>query len=113
MNFWYAACPPCRAEAPDLKALAEQFGQVHFVGVNPRDDVAAAKAFEDTFETPYPSVLDPKAQIAAATQGKVPLQAMPTTLVLDRAGRVSARVLGRIDPDIVRGLIEDALAEDA
>ncbi|SDZ95744.1 Thiol-disulfide isomerase or thioredoxin [Bowdeniella nasicola] len=113
VNFWYAACPPCRAEAPDLKALSQEFTAVHFLGINPRDDQAAASAFEDTFEVPYPTILDPSATIVASMQGKVPLQAMPTTVVIDKSGRVSGRILGRIDPEILKGLIEDALAESS
>lgn len=113
VNFWYASCPPCRAEAPDLKALAEEFADVPFLGINPRDDQAAASAFDDTFAIPYPTVLDPQAALVAAMQGKVPLQAMPTTLVLDAQGRVYGRILGRIDPKVLRGLIEDAKAESA
>ncbi len=44
-------------------------------------------------------------------QGLVPLQAMPTTVILDREGRVASRILGQADPTILRGLVDDALAE--
>lgn len=115
VNFWYAACPPCRAEAPDLKALHEDYTPqgVQLLGVNPRDDVGTAQAFERTFEVPYPSLYDKDASAVAAFEGLVPLQAMPTTIVLDRQGRVAARILGQFDPTILRGLIDDALAEEA
>lgn len=111
VNFWYASCPPCRAEAPDLVDLAAKYPQVHFVGVNPRDDKAAAAAFEESFAVTYPTILDPDARIVGSFQGVVPLQAMPTTVVLDGQGRPAARILGRIDPSILAGLIDDALAE--
>ena len=46
MNFWYAGCAPCRAEAPLLAKLAKEFeGKVQFVGVNVRDSAATANAF--------------------------------------------------------------------
>ncbi|WP_345045315.1 TlpA disulfide reductase family protein [Georgenia daeguensis] len=114
VNFWYAACPPCRAEAPDLRAIYEDYSPdgVKMLGVNPRDDAGTAQAFERTFEVPYPSLHDADARGVAAFEGLVPLQAMPTTVVLDRQGRVSARILGQIDPTILRGLIDDALAEE-
>ncbi len=115
VNFWYAACPPCRAEAPDLKSIHEDYTSqgLRMLGVNPRDDVGTAQAFERTFEVPYPSLYDKDAGAVAAFEGLVPLRAMPTTIVLDRQGRVAARILGQFDPTILRGLIDDALAEEA
>ncbi|PYF96357.1 Peroxiredoxin [Georgenia satyanarayanai] len=115
LNFWYAACPPCRVEAPDLAAIHADYSEagVRMLGVNPRDDPATAQAFERTFEVPYPSVDDRAARGVAALQGVVPLQAMPTTVVLDTQGRVAGRVLGQIDPGVVRGMIDDVLAEPA
>lgn len=115
MNFWYAACPPCRKEAPDLVALHEDYAGegVRLLGVNPRDDAGTAQAFERTFAIPYPSLHDEGARAVAAFEGVVPLQAMPTTVVLDRAGRVAARVLGQVDPVVLRGLVDDVLAEEA
>lgn len=114
LNFWYAACPPCRAEAPDLRAIAEDYADdgVRLLGVNPRDDVGTAQAFERTFEVPYPSVHDQDAAAVAALEGLVPLQAMPSTVVLDADGRVAARILGQVDPEVLRGLIDDTLAEE-
>ncbi len=115
LNFWYAACPPCRAEAPDLAAIQADYADdgVRLLGVNPRDDAATALAFERSFEVPYPSIHDEAARGVAALQGVVPLQAMPTTVVLDAEGRVAGRVLGQIDPAVVRGMVDDVLAEAA
>ncbi|ROR72336.1 TlpA family protein disulfide reductase [Bogoriella caseilytica] len=115
LNFWYAACPPCRAEAPDLAAFHEDYSGngVHLLGVNPRDDAGAAQAFERTFGIPYPSFHDAQARGVAALEGKVPLQAMPVTVVLDHEGRVAARILGQAEPVILRGLVDDVLAEQA
>ena len=115
LNFWYAACPPCRAEAPDLKEVAEEFADddVKFLGVNSTDDPGTAAAFERTFEVPYPSLHDSRSQGVAAMQGKVALQAVPTTVVLDPDGRVAARVIGRVDAATLRSLIKDIQAEFA
>jgi len=115
LNFWYAACPPCRAEAPDLKEVAEEFADddVKFLGVNSTDDPGTAAAFERTFEVPYPSLHDSRSQGVAAMQGKVALQAVPTTVVLAPDGRVAARVIGRVDAATLRSLIKDIQAEFA
>ena len=115
LNTWYAACPPCRAEAPDLVALATDYADqgVHLLGINGTDDAGAAQAFERTFAIPYPSLADTDGQAIAALQGSVPLQAVPTTVVLDREGRVAARVLGLAEGSTLRAMVDDLLAEPA
>lgn len=114
LNTWYAACPPCRKEAPDLVAVANDYADrgVHLLGINGVDDAGAAEAFQRTFDVPYPSIQDTDKQAVAALQGVVPVQATPTTVVLDRAGRVAARVVGTIDGSTLRALVDDVLAED-
>lgn len=113
LNTWYAACPPCRAEAPDLVALAEDYADdgVHLLGLNSTDDAGAALAFERTFDVPYPSLHDTDGVAVAALAGIVPLQAVPTTVLLDREGMVAARILGLVDPSTLRTLVDDLLAE--
>jgi Thiol-disulfide isomerase and thioredoxins len=113
INFWYAACAPCRIEAPHLKELSEEFGdKVPFIGVNVRDEAEASQAFERSFEIPYESIQDTDGQIQLAMTKYVPLQAVPSTLVLDRKGRVRARVIGAVDPKILKTLIDTALTEE-
>ncbi|MFD6056190.1 TlpA family protein disulfide reductase [Agromyces sp. NPDC060279] len=117
VNFWYAGCAPCRAEAPILQDVFEEYdsgeGEVSFVGVNVRDQAGTASSFERDYGVHYPSILDVDsgdAQLAFA--GDVPPAAVPTTLVLDREGRVAARVLGQLqDASILRGLVDKLLEE--
>ncbi|WNB85931.1 TlpA disulfide reductase family protein [Cellulomonas sp. ATA003] len=113
LNTWYAACPPCRAEAPDLVALATEYADdgVHLLGINGTDDAGAAQAFERTFDVPYPSLADTDNGAVAALQGYVSINAVPTTVVLDREGRVAARVLGLADGSTLRAMVDDLLAE--
>jgi len=113
LNTWYAACPPCRAEAPDLVAVAADYAQdgVHLLGINSTDDPGAAQAFERTFEIPYPSVHDTDGAAVAALQGVVPVQAVPTTVLLDRDSMVAARILGVLDDSTLRSLVDDLLDE--
>ncbi|MDD1478594.1 MULTISPECIES: TlpA family protein disulfide reductase [unclassified Arthrobacter] len=112
LNFWYAACAPCRLEAPRLEALWNEFQpqNVLFYGVNVRDEEAAAVAFERTFGITYPSMQDKNGGILLAMTQYVPPQAVPTTLVLDRQGRVAARILGLADQSILKSLIAAAVA---
>jgi peroxiredoxin len=112
LNFWYAACAPCRLEAPRLEALSEQFKArgVLFYGVNVRDEEPAAAAFERTFGVTYPSMQDKDGGILLAMTQYVPPQAVPSTLVIDKQGRVAARILGLADQSILKSLIAGAMA---
>lgn len=112
LNFWYAACAPCRLEAPRLEALWNEFKSqnVLFYGVNVRDEEAAATAFERTFGITYPSMQDKNGGILLAMTQYVPPQAVPTTLVLDKQGKVAARILGLADQNILKSLIVAAVA---
>ena len=113
LNFWYAACPPCRAEAPDFAAVANDYADdgVHLLGINGTDDAATADAFAATFAIPYPSLNDSSASAVAALEGLVPLKAMPTTVILDREGRPAARIIGPASGITLRSLIDDIAAE--
>ena len=108
MNWWYAACAPCRAEAADLANLSVEFkGDVEFIGVNVRDSAETALAFDRRFGIEYPSLMDSQSgQVSLAFTGVVSPQAVPTTIVIDRDGRVASRILGRIEPSILRTLIQ-------
>ncbi|MEO5316781.1 TlpA disulfide reductase family protein [Pseudarthrobacter sp. CC12] len=113
LNFWYAACAPCRLEAPRLEALWEQFQPdgVRFYGVNIRDEEQAAAAFERTFGITYPSMQDKDGGILLAMAQYVPPQAVPSTLVLDKQGRVASRILGLADQGTLKSLILSAQAQ--
>lgn len=114
MNFWYAGCAPCRAEVPELIALAAKYQsqEVQFVGVNVRDTAATAAAFERRFKLTYPSIVDAdNGSVLLAFTGVVTPQSVPTTLVIGRDGKVTARVLGRIDSSILDSLIKTAATE--
>lgn len=113
VNTWYASCAPCRAEAPDLVTLAETKDDVRFLGINTEDDAGAAQAFQRTFEVPYPSIEDRTGVVIAGLNGVVPLQAVPTTVVLDQQGKVAARVIGLAEGSTLEALVDEVLAEAA
>ncbi|MFM5968782.1 MAG: TlpA family protein disulfide reductase [Micrococcales bacterium] len=112
LNFWYAGCAPCRAEAPDLVAIAKAYPKVQFIGVNVRDAAGTAAAFERKFKITWPSILDANSgSVVLAFTGIVTPQAVPTTLVIDAKGRVAARVLGRIEASTLKALIKRVVEE--
>lgn len=112
LNFWYAACAPCRAEAPELQSLYEKFKDegVQFYGVNLRDSKHTAEAFERNFGITYPSIKDKNGSVLLSMTEYVPPQAVPTTIVLDKKGRVAARILGMADKSTLETLISDTAA---
>ncbi|MGO4689941.1 TlpA family protein disulfide reductase [Glaciibacter sp. 2TAF33] len=115
VNFWYAGCAPCRAEAPDLQKLNQEFDGkgASFLGVNVRDQAANAISFNEGYGITYPSVMDVNdGSMQLAFSGSIPPNAVPTTLVLDAEGRVAARILGQVTaPSILETLVRDTIAE--
>jgi len=115
VNFWYANCAPCRAEAPFLQGLYEKYQTdgVKFIGVNIFDQPAGALSFEKTYKITYPSVMDVDSGAArVAFAGAVAPTATPTTFVLDAKGRIAARIVGQLESkSILNTLISDTLAE--
>ena len=116
VNFWYAGCPPCRVEAADLESLHQQFlsDGVAFVGVNIFDQAPTALTFANEFGVSYGSIMDVETgSVRLAFAGQVAPNAVPTTLVLDKQGRVSARISGVItDVDLLANIIEGVLEEE-
>ncbi len=98
VNFWGSWCPPCRAETPELVRVANATRDqgVKFLGVDVRDNRASAQAFVRDYSVPYPSIFDPDNQTLLDFRG-LPPNAVPTTFVMDRRGRIAARALGRIN----------------
>lgn len=113
VNVWGSWCPPCREEAPVLAAVSRRYAdrEVSFVGVNVRDNPAAATAFEKRYGITYPSIEDSAGRALLALNQYIPANAVPVTLVLDRQGRVAARVLGVVEKNTVTALLDTVLAE--
>jgi peroxiredoxin len=109
LNFWGSWCAPCRAEAPALATLAGQLQAKHvrFVGIDIRDEPDSARAFMQTFTVGYPSLSDPDDQIALAFHSTVPPAAIPTTLVIDRDGRIAARIFGAASYEELKTVVDE------
>lgn len=116
VNFWYAACAPCIVEAPMLEQVWKDYQDdgVAFLGVNTYDQPATALSFARDNEITYPSVIDVNdGNVKLAFAQVTPIQATPTTLVIDRSGRVAARIIGQLaGASILSTLVADALEEN-
>lgn len=113
LNVWSSTCNPCKTEMPALQAMWKDLQNrkqpVRFIGVNRYDSVENAQADVRTYGLTYPSLANDGGRALLALQGQA--GALPTTLVLDRMGRIAAKYGGAIDASTLKALIEDALAE--
>jgi len=110
VNVWGSWCGPCRAEAPMLAAAAKDLQRkgVVFVGINSRNpEQAAPRAFVRRYGIPYDSIYDPDGRTLLAFRGTLPANAIPSTVVLDRQGRVAASVLGEVTRTTLYDLVDE------
>ncbi|MGI5119151.1 TlpA family protein disulfide reductase [Marinactinospora thermotolerans] len=115
VNFWASWCAPCRAETPVLEEVYGEYKDagLEFLGVNIKDNRTSAEAFERNQEVTYPSLYDQAGEVPQAFRDTVPPQAIPSTLVIDREGRIAARVIGATNYRDLTGLVEPVLDEGA
>ena len=95
VNLWGSWCPPCRKEAPVLREVSENLADqnVQFIGVLTKDKPAAANAFNKKAGITYPSIVDEDGSLQLAFAKSLPSQAIPTTWIIDRNGKVAARII--------------------
>ncbi|MEU8650817.1 TlpA disulfide reductase family protein [Streptomyces sp. NPDC048737] len=115
LNVWGSWCAPCRAEAPGFRKVSTDLKArgVQFVGINTRDtSTSNALAFEKEQGITYPSLYDPTGKLMLRFEkGTLNPQAIPSTLVLDRDGKIAARSLAALSEEKLRAMIDPVLAE--
>lgn len=113
INFWGSWCAPCRVETPDFQSVyAELRDQgVQFLGVDVKDERQLAVAFFEQIGVEYPSLFDPRGEVALAFRG-FPANVVPSTILLDREGRVAAVYTGAVARDDLRAGLTGLLKED-
>ncbi|WP_329206106.1 TlpA family protein disulfide reductase [Streptomyces sp. NBC_01693] len=115
LNFWGSWCGPCRAEAKHFEKVAKatEAQGVQFVGVNTRDpQKSLALSFEKDFGVTYPSIYDPTGKLLLRfPKGTLNPQAIPSTVVIDRDGKLAARSLAALDAEKLRKMIDPLVAE--
>jgi thiol-disulfide isomerase/thioredoxin len=112
LNFWGSWCAPCRVESPEFQEVYAdvQDDGVSFLGINVKDSRQFAQAFQANKGLTFPSIYDPRGEIAL-TFREFPPSAIPSTILLDREGRVAAVYLGVVSQDDLRAVIDTLLDE--
>ncbi|MYS83263.1 TlpA family protein disulfide reductase [Embleya scabrispora] len=114
LNVWGSWCPPCRAEAADFQQAHTETADkgVQFLGINTRDATQEnALAFTNSKGITYPSLWDPDAHEILKFTGNLNPKAIPSTLIIDREGRIAARVLRAVTIEELRSMIDPVLNE--
>ncbi|MGW7527839.1 TlpA family protein disulfide reductase [Streptomyces sp. NPDC054783] len=115
INVWGSWCGPCREEAQYFSKVSKQYDGkgVRFVGINTRDtSTTPAVAFEKEHGISYPSLYDPTGKLMLRfKKGTLNPQLIPSTLVIDRHGKVAARALEALDDTALLKMLKPVLAE--
>jgi thiol-disulfide isomerase/thioredoxin len=109
INVWASWCSPCRAEEPVLSAMSEKYSEINFVGILTRDNPVNAEAFVRKNMSPYPTLIDDSILIGFSKT--LPANAIPTTLVLDKQGRVAGRISGVVTTASLSELVDKIESE--
>jgi peroxiredoxin len=113
LNFWGSWCAPCRVETPEFQEVYAEVRDdgVQFLGLNVKEsDAQFARAFVHRFGIEFPSLYDPRGEVALAFRG-YPANAIPSTIVLDPEGRVAAVYTGTVSQEDLRRVIDSVLGE--
>ena len=110
INVWASWCAPCRAEAPLLQDFSIKYPQVQFAGILTRDNLSSAKAFYENFELTYPTFIDDALLIGF--RGSIIPNAIPTTLIIDKNGKVAVRISGEATVATFKKLLDKVLADE-
>ena len=113
LNFWGSWCPPCRVETPQFSQVATDLAGkgVQFLGIDVKEtDKQFPLAFLHRFAISFPSLYDPRGEVALAFRD-YPANAIPSTIVLDARGRVAAVYTGEVAQDDLRRVLDRVLKE--
>lgn len=113
LNFWGSWCPPCRVETPEFQEVYADVKDdgVAFLGLNVKEPSEQfAQQFVDRFGIEFPSLYDPRGEVALAFRD-YPANAIPSTIVLDPQYRVAAVYTGEVSQEDLRRVIARVLEE--
>ena len=85
LNFWASWCGPCRQEMPHLEKMYKEYSQAGFtiLAISVDEDTAEADRFMSELKVTFPYLYDNNNKVSELFG----VEAMPTTILIDRLGR--------------------------
>ena len=110
LNFWATWCIPCRSEIPELNAMHHDLESrgLSVVGVSTYDRAEGVKEFWQDIKQDYTVLLGD-----SGVESKFAVAGLPTTFILDREGRIRAKIVGERKRDSFEAAIKPLLDETA
>jgi len=109
LNFWATWCGPCRLEMPLLQSYADRYpGELTVLAINDAEPVEKVRLYVDDLGLSFPILLD---EIEAVTR-LYRVRGFPTTVFIDRDGKIRYQHLGVLVEDQLRGYLNELGIEE-
>jgi DsbE subfamily thiol:disulfide oxidoreductase len=107
LNFWATWCPPCRAEIPELAEFYKTYAGrgVELLAVNLQQSPNEVREFAKKNGMAFPVLTDTAGSVGSLYQ----IYAIPTTFIIDRQGKIRAKIEGSTTGQVLREKIEPLL----
>jgi peroxiredoxin len=107
IRFWADWCPFCESEMQAIEPVYRRYRDKGLVilAVNVRQEAATARAFIDKLDVSYDTLLDSGGEVARAYG----VLGLPTSFVIDRNGRLHARIIGESTPEVFEHIVRALL----
>jgi peroxiredoxin len=94
LNFWATWCPPCRVEMPSMETLYRRFNDqgLEILAVDVGEDALTVQRFMRNYGYTFPILLDRDSRVSSIYG----IEAIPTTYIIDREGKIISRIIGSI-----------------
>lgn len=109
VNLWATWCPPCREEMPTLQTFYEKYKADGFVliGIDQEETRDVVEPFVKEFGLTFPIWLD----LDYLAEREFNTMNLPSSYVIDRAGRVRLMWIGGISKKNLEKFVPDLIAE--
>lgn len=110
LNFWATWCGPCRSEIPELNLMHRDLESrgLSVVGVSTYDGADGVRAFWKDIKQDYTVLLGDRGVASSFEVGP-----LPTTFIIDREGRIRAKIIGEKRRDFFEAAVKPLLEETA